>query len=234
MIAPRYAYTEETPSRTELDLPEDAFVMANFNHPCKFEPEIFSAWMRILLRIPNAVLWCGAWIDATKRNLRAEAERQGVAASRLIFSKQVDRDKHCARLARADLALDTYYHGGGITSVDALSAGIPLLTVRGTTPSSRMGTTLLAAVGMRDLVCTDLKEYEERAVHLAGTPHELEAIRGRLAGGLDSSPLFDLDRYARNLERAYHLMWNAYLDGTGPKEIKVPESGDLKQHRWAS
>ncbi len=233
MIAPRSAQLSEVPSRAELSLPDDAFVIANFNHPCKFEPEIFATWMRILNRIPRAVLWCGAWIDATKRNLRAAAERQGVAAGRLIFSKQIDRDKHCARLALADLALDTYYHGGGITSVDALSAGVPLLSVRGQTPSSRMGATILSAAGMRELICADLQEYEQRAAYLAGAPHELNAIRGRLSDALESSPLFDLDRYTRNLERAYHLMWGTYLDGKGPIEISVPNDAVLKQHRRA-
>ena len=233
MIAPRRRLVRTSASRAEQGLPEDEFVIANFNHPCKFEPEIFATWMRILKRIPRAVLWCGAWIEATKHNLQAEAERQGVAGSRLVFAEQIDRDEHCARLTLADLALDTYFHGGGITSVDALSAGVPLLSASWQTPGSRMGATLLNAIGMSNLLCSDLSEYEDRAVHLADAPAELGALRARLNERIDSLPLFDLDRYARQLESAYHLMWEAFLDGTGPREIDVPPI-DGNDMRWAS
>ena len=231
MIAPRIRAAATPPSRADQGLADDAFVFANFNHPCKFEPEIFATWMRILKRVPGAVLWCGAWIDVSKHNLRAEAERQGVAGSLMIFAKQIDRDQHCARLALADLALDTYYHGGGITSIDALSAGVPLLSAVWQTPSSRMGTTLLNAVGMRDFVCRDLREYEDRAVHLAHAPDELATMRAALSRAVDTSALFDVDLYARHLEGAYHLMWENFVDGNDPQNIEVPQIVDIPTPR---
>ena len=208
-------------AREHFELPEGAFVISNFNHPCKFEPVVFDAWMRILKRIPNAVLWMGDWIEGTQRNLYAEAEARGVASGRLVFAGIVEHDVHCARLQLADLAIDTLYHCGGITTIDALWAGLPVLTVLGDTPASRLGATLVTAAGMPELVVRSLDEYENRTVDLAQSPGELAALRKKLWDQRLSCPLFDGPAYVRNLERGYEVMWENHLAGGAPCTIDV-------------
>ena len=66
------------PTRAELGLPQDGFVLCNFNQPFKFEPGIFTHWMNILKRVPHGVLWLGAWDESTRRNLHKEAAARGV------------------------------------------------------------------------------------------------------------------------------------------------------------
>jgi predicted O-linked N-acetylglucosamine transferase (SPINDLY family) len=221
MIAPPIE-RRPTPSRRVLGLAETAFVFSNFNHPCKFEPVVFAAWMRILKRAPNAVMWFGEFIEATAANLKREAERHGIDPARLVFAPKIQREDHCARLSAADMALDTYYHGGGITSVDALWAGVPLLSVAGETPAARMGATLLNAVGMPELLCRDLAEYEDRAVAFAGQPAAVAALRAKLAANVATAPLFDVHRYARDLATAFELMWRSHRDSRPVAPIEVP------------
>lgn len=221
MIAPPIE-RKPTPSRRALALPETAFVLANLNHPCKFEPVVFAAWMRILARAPNAVVWFGEFVAATAANLKREAERHGIDPARLVFAPKIQRENHCARLSAADMALDTYYHGGGITSVDALWAGVPLLSVAGETPAARMGATLLNAVGMPELLCRDLAEYEERAVAFAANPAAVAALRAKLAANVANAPLFDVPRYTRDLATAFEAMWQNYRAGRPVVPIEVP------------
>jgi predicted O-linked N-acetylglucosamine transferase (SPINDLY family) len=178
--------------------------------------------MRILKRAPNAVMWFGEFIEATAANLKREAERHGIDPARLVFAPKIQREDHCARLSAADMALDTYYHGGGITSVDALWAGVPLLSVAGETPAARMGATLLNAVGMPELLCRDLAEYEDRAVAFAGQPAAVAALRAKLAANVATAPLFDVHRYARDLATAFELMWRSHRDSRPVAPIEVP------------
>ena len=210
-------------SRADVDLPEDAFVFCNFNHPCKFEPKIFAAWMEVLTRVPGSVLWFGAWMIDTQNNLRREAAKYGINGARLIFAEIVQHEVHLARLTLADLALDNLHHGGGITSVDALWVGLPVLTILGDKPGARLGATLCNAAGVPEMVVPDLANYVERAVALAKDPGQRQALHQRLIDGRDSQPLFDNERYGRNLDDAIEAAWNNHLAGHAPRRIELGE-----------
>lgn len=208
--------------RRDHGLPENDVVFMNFNEAVKFDPRMFSAWMRILQAVPDSVLWLGTWHGPVRNNLRREAEARGVSGDRLVFAKIVPHAKHARRIRLADLALDNLHHGGGVTSIDALAAGVPLLTLRGATPQSRLGATLSQAAGFPDLIVDSLEAYERTAIALAHDPDRRAALRAKLIEGRSRAPLFDVDRYRRNLEQAYEIMWCRRLDGLEPASFDVP------------
>ncbi len=210
----RAAIADRPVSRAAAGLPDDALVLANFNHPCKLTPEAFALWMRLLKANPRAVLWLCDWLPAATANLKTEASRHGIDPGRLIFAPTAEHATHCARLRFADLALDCLTHGGGITSVDLLWCGVPLLTLAGTTPSSRLGVTLSRALGVTDLVVDTVAAYERMANVLLTDPPRLLEIRARMAAARDASPLFDGARYVCGLEAAFDLMWARRDEGS--------------------
>ena len=223
MATTRAGMSAEATTRAAQQLPDDAFVLCNFNHPCKFEPEIFGVWMRILERIPNSVLWLGDWAGATRKNVLREAQDRGIPGDRLIFAEIVDHTNHSSRLRLADLAVDPHHHGGGITTVDALWSGVPVVTMCGETPSSRLGATLLNAAQLPETITHSLAEYEELVVALANDPRRLKVLRDRLWQDRLSSPLFDSELYVRNLERGYEAMARLYRDGEPPQNIRITQ-----------
>ena len=72
-------------TRTELNLPADAFVFVCAGQDYKLTPEYFQMWMRILKKVPNAVLWMYVVNQTLGENLRQEAEKNGVTPDRLVF-----------------------------------------------------------------------------------------------------------------------------------------------------
>lgn len=222
MATTRAAISAEPTCRADHDLPEDGFVLCNFNHPCKFEPEIFGVWMRIMTRLPNSVLWLGDWSPATRKNLCREAEDRDVSDDRLIFAPILDHAEHCGRLGLADVAVDPHYHGGGVTTVDALWCGVPVVTICGKTPSSRLGTTLLKAAELPETITGSLGEYEDLVVALANDPERLKTLRRKIWDRRLTCPLFDTERYVRGLERAYQAMWKTHRAGEAPRPINIP------------
>ena len=138
------------------------------NATTRVAPEVFAAWMHALREVPDGMLWLFATHPAAQANLRTEAARAGVAPERIIFASRVDNDVHLARLGCADLALDTLPCGSHTTGVDALWAGVPLLTCRGTTFAGRVGASLVAAVGLPDLVANDLEQLTPERFHVLG------------------------------------------------------------------
>lgn len=223
MAGRRAAIDPQPTSRADEGLPEDGIVFANFNNHYKFDPRTFSIWMRLLRLVPGSVLWVVRNTPRAASNLRLEAARRGVDPDRLVFSGLVPHEKHLARLrAHADLALDNFWHGGGITTIDALWAGVPVLTVAGETPQSRNGASLLHAAGMPELVCPNLESFERLALSLAQDPRRLAAVKAKLMENRERCALFDMARLTRHLEQAYRLMWENYADGNPPRLIDVP------------
>ncbi len=208
-------------SRASHGLPEQALVFCNFNQSYKLLPDMFARWMRILAAVPNSVLWLWDNNPTFVANIRREAEARGIAASRLIFAPTADHPDHLARLKLADLALDELPYNAHTTASDALWAGLPLLTCRGTTFPGRVAASLLSAIGLPELITENLADFESRAIALATNKDELAALRVRLAGNRSSMPLFDTARYCRNMESAYQTMWEKFLHGEAPAGFAV-------------
>jgi predicted O-linked N-acetylglucosamine transferase (SPINDLY family) len=191
-------------TRAEAGLPETGFVFCAFNNPEKIDTPTFDLWMRILKRVPGSLLWLSRTRSgAIVENLRKEAEARGIAGERIIFATRVaDKAAHFARHRHAGLFLDTLGLNASTTGLDALWAGLPLLTVTGARFASRIATTFLKILGLTDLICRTPAEFEERAVHLATTPDSLADVRKRLATNRTSSPLFQIEAFCRTLEGA--------------------------------
>lgn len=152
--------------RAQLGLAEQAFVMGAFGNVYKITPEMFASWMRLLQRMPDAVLWLIDDNTETTANLRAHARRAGVDPRRLVFASRCDHAHFCARLRLADVYLDTYPYNCGSTSRDVINAGVPLVSLYGQTMVSRMGLSILQSVGCAHLATSSLADYEDKVLEV--------------------------------------------------------------------
>lgn len=196
------------PSRKSAGLPETGVVFASFNNSYKFSPVMFAIWMRLLRDIGDSVLWLPEGNTGARANLTREAAAQGVAMNRLIFARPVPAiEDHLARLSLADIFLDTFPYNSHSTAIDALSAGVPMVTMCGNSFASRVAASALGAAGLSQLVTSSPEEYERLALALATDRTQLRQLRDMMAARLPDSPLFDVTRFTRQLEEAYREMW---------------------------
>jgi predicted O-linked N-acetylglucosamine transferase (SPINDLY family) len=156
--------------------------------------------MEALRAQPDAVLWLLAGHPRAQANLRAEAANSGVDPARLIFAPPAAQDAHLARVACADLALDTLPYGAHTTGVDALWAGVPMLTCRGDTFAGRVGASLLLAARLPELVTNTPDDYRARLLALSVDRAALRGYRAHLEASRGSNPLFDTAAFARDWE----------------------------------
>ncbi|WP_084536470.1 tetratricopeptide repeat protein [Azospirillum halopraeferens] len=211
----------DTPSRAGCGLPEAGFVFCCFNAAYKITPALFAVWMRLLAARPASVLWLLEGRPEAASNLRRAAAGSGVDPARLVFAPRAPLPQHLARHRLADLFLDTAPVGAHTTASDALWAGLPVLTLTGRSFAGRVGASLLHAVGLPELVTGSPAAYEAAALHLSADPAATAALRARLATARTSAPLFDTDRFARGLERAYATMWTRHTAGEPPRGFAV-------------
>jgi len=215
-IAPR-------PSRAEAGLPEDAFVYACFNGMQKITEACFTRWLAILAATPGSVLWLLNENDAASRNLRQKAEQAGVSAERIIFAPKIPNARHLARIALADLFLDTFPYGAHSTGADAITMGLPVLTVPGKSFPARFCASIVAAAGIGELICATPEDYVQRAIALAADRKALAALRETLAQNRETCVLRDMPGLARRLEELFWQMQGEAERGETP----VPDLANL-------
>lgn len=220
------AVAERVPGRAELGLPESGLVFCAFNNTYKLTPDFFALWMRLLDAVPDSVLWFADDNPDVQQNLRAEAAKHGVAPQRLVFSPRIKYADHLARLAQADLFLDTLPFNAGTTASDALWAGVPVLTCAGEAFSARMAGSLLHAMDLPELVTHCLEDYERQALSLASNPEKLKELRNRLASKRTTMPLFNTARFCRHLEAAFENMWARFQRGEAPMSFALAPIDD--------
>lgn len=208
--------------RAALGLPARGFVFCCFSNAYKILPARFAQWMRILKAAEGSVLMLHAGNESVRRNLRAQAARQGVDADRLVFTPTLPVPQYLARFRSADLFLDTLPYNAGTVAADALWMGLPLLTQMGETFAGRVAASLLTAIGLPRLVARSAEEYEALAIALATRPAELAAVRATLERNRASALLFDAERFRRHIEAAFTAMHARRVAGLAPDHIVVP------------
>ena len=185
-------------SRANLGLPSEGMLVVCAQLPLKWLPHFGDAVARILNRVPDATLVVfdppvaarGHAFDAW---LRRFFEPHGVSLEhRVTRLAQRDRVDFIATLQHCDLALDTFGFSGGNTSLDALSCGLPVLTLPGAFMRGRQTMAMLRRVSedvASELVASDVDDYVERAVDLLDDHARRNALRLSIRAG--ASALFD-------------------------------------------
>lgn len=208
---------QHVPTRAEVGLPDDATVFCCFNGVHKIHPFTFDRWLAILAQVPGSVLWLLSSNDATNQRLQQYAAQRGIAPERLVFAQKLANPFHLARFGLADLFLDTTPYGAHTTASDALWCGVPVLTLSGRSFASRVGGSLLSAVGLPELICESADQFVEMGVRLGNDRPSLAELRERLKRERDSSTLFDVPGLVRRLEDLYQEMWIAFESGQLPQ-----------------
>jgi predicted O-linked N-acetylglucosamine transferase (SPINDLY family) len=86
--------------------------------------------------------------------------------------------------------------------------GVPVVTLAGDRPFARSGATILAQLGLRELVTESVDAYVECAEALARDRPRQAELRATLRARMQASPLMDANAFARDVEDALFRMWD--------------------------
>ena len=158
---------------------------------------------QILKNVPNSVLWILKSNETATTNLKNEANKKNVNPDRIILADHLPNDEHLKRIKLADLFLDTFPYNAHTTASDAVRMGIPIVTLKGRSFQSRVGSSILNCINMKELITINKTDYINLAIDLAKNPKKLKKIKDDLENNVNSSSLFDSSKFTKNLEDLY-------------------------------
>lgn len=200
---------------------------ASFNVLPKVTEPIIAAWAEILKAVPDSRFFikCKQMRDArVQARIRADFARHGIDPARIEMASFVPSvQEHLDKYAGVDLALDTFPYNGTTTTCEALYMGVPVLSIAGDNHRSRVGLSLLTAIGVADeFVVSSVADYVARAVAFGKAPARLAEVRPTLRPAMERSALRDETGFTRTLEEAYRGLWRRWCAGPTTNMLKSP------------
>jgi predicted O-linked N-acetylglucosamine transferase (SPINDLY family)/GT2 family glycosyltransferase/glycosyltransferase involved in cell wall biosynthesis len=167
-------------------------------------------WVDLLAALPDAdmrFLGRHARDHAFRQRLNTLLAARGIAASRVSFEFHRPYGEHFSFFHSVDIALDTFPANGGLSLVDSLWMGVPVVTLSGAgLAAERQGASILYSVQCPQWVASDRDDYLRIAKALAGDVDGLISIRASLRQRIMASPLVDAGRITAHLEQSWFAM----------------------------
>jgi len=213
-----YRPADGLPEVSPLAAARDGFV--NFGSAAmldKINPRFAALWARILDQVEDArlTLKAKALTDSLTRSRMIDMlSAAGVPRDRVELVGQTGYMDHMRQISGFDIALDTWPYNCTTTTCDLLWMGVPVLSLCGSSHRSRVGRSILSAIGLEELSADDESAYVAKAAGLARDLPRLADLRSGLRRRMLDSPLMDGVRLATALEGAYRQMWRTYCEST--------------------
>src|SRR6185436_1557077 len=141
----------------------EAITFGSFNVLQKFTDSLLALWKRVLEAAPGSRLLLktqGFNQAPVREQMAARLVRAGVPVQRFELLPWIPSGPdHLAAYRRVDIALDTHPYNGTTTTCEALYMGVPVVALAGRHHASRVGASLLHAVGLPGLVADSPDEY---------------------------------------------------------------------------
>ncbi len=191
---------ENSKPRSAFDLPDNRTLYCCPQNLFKFHPDFDPILAEILERDPQGLL-----VIFTSRYTGQDAylknrlrQRINDIDQRLLILPRLDREDYLNVLACCNVVLDTPHFGGGITTLEAFSVGVPVVTLPGALMRSRMALACYRKMGLTGAVADSARQYVELAVHLGTSSQAHRAFSNQIQAW--NACLYDDSSAARELE----------------------------------
>ena len=193
-------HSELNVERVDVEPPclENKYItFGSFNNFNKINDSVINVWSQILKNVIGSKLILKSSSKVDKNYIKKKFTENGVSNS-VVFLEKRKLIKHFNLYKQIDIALDTFPYNGVTTSFEAISMGVPVLTMKGYNFNSRCGESINKNLGMKDLIAKDEREYIFKAKKLAEDQDELLKIRKKIFAIAPYSPLFDKKNFAND------------------------------------
>ncbi|MBF0194730.1 MAG: tetratricopeptide repeat protein [Magnetococcales bacterium] len=183
-----------------------------FNRLEKNSQEVYLLWIELLKRLPDAKLFIKT-LKLESQERKEEVENffiaNGIDKSRLMLMGRTTHKEHLKIHNRVDIMLDPFPHNGGMTTLESVRMGVPVLTCEKITrcPTSA---SILHVMGMDEWRAEFKEDFLTKAVEFAADTNRLKTLRAQMRSRFDSSVLGDPKLYTNEIEAIYRKLWKIW------------------------
>lgn len=215
-----YAPPKQSPALTELPALTNGYItFGSCNKPAKLGDATIALWSKILNALPTSKLVLrniGLDQDGIQNHLTTKFSLHGIAKERIEFLGGARHFDLLSTYNKIDIGLDPTPYSGGLTTLEALWMGVPVITRGGVNFASRHSITHLSNAGLADWVAKDDDAFVELAVYWSTHLEKLKALRENLREQLSQSRVCDGKSYAKDFVKFARAIWQQYIDETLP------------------
>jgi len=217
-----YTPPARIPEVESLPALREGFVtFGSFSCLAKISAPCVALWARILREVPGSRLLVknkGFYSPDVQAQFTNQFRSHGIAEHRLkLLSLAPTSFEHLKVYNEVDIALDTFPYANTTTTCETMLMGVPPICLTGKTHGSRVGVTLLNAIGLSEFVSENQDEYVQKAKGLASDLQTLSMLRQNMRRVLMSSTLCDGPSFMRDkFEPVLREKWHYYCEGRPP------------------
>ena len=178
-------------------LKEKNITFGSFNNFNKINDRVIYVWSQILLKVKNSKLILKSSLKIDKSFLKKEFKKYGVIDS-IIFLEKRKLESHYNLYKKIDIALDTFPYNGVTTTFEALSMGVPVITMKGYNFNSRCGESIIKNLGIENLIGNNEEDYILKAQNIADDQEELSKLRKKIFSTSYETPLFNTKKFSQD------------------------------------
>ena len=185
----------------------------SFNRLGKVSVETYRCWAQILRTIPGSrLLLKTAELDdaAVRERIAAHFTAEGVAIERVSMLGRTSWQEHMRSYHDIDIALDPFPHGGGVTALEGLMMGVPMVTRCWPTLTGRISASVMTTLDLPDWIAQTEQQYVDIAVRKATDLQSLSALRATLRARMNASVLGDQAAFVGVVEQEYGRLWQQW------------------------
>ncbi len=194
-------------------LSRGVITFGSLNRLAKLSDSTCNLWAKILLAIPQSrLLLKTPELDdvAARERIVDQFMQYGVGKDRLIMKGKSGWFEHMQTYNEIDIVLDPFPQGGGVTALEGMMMGVPLVTLLWPTMAGRISASFLTVFGLTEWIAKTQEEYVEIAVKKSRNLQVLTQLRQQLRRIFTSSIIGDQGAYVRIVEQQYRQLWREW------------------------
>jgi predicted O-linked N-acetylglucosamine transferase (SPINDLY family) len=189
----------------------------SLNRLSKISAQSVATWSRLMAELPGTriLIKDKQLSDPMERVRLTEAfAAHHIAEHRLTLLGATPHAEHLAAYSEVDIALDPFPQSGGVSTMEAVWMGVPVVAMLGAGIPGRGAASIMTALGYPDWVARSEDDYIGIAKRKAADLDALAALRRGLRRKMEVSPVGNPILYCRSVEAIYRALWQRYCNGS--------------------
>lgn len=205
-----FQYIEDIPPLAPAPFAVNSYItFGSFNRLAKITDHTLRLWKLVFDKFNSCqlIIKTHELNDAKVVNwLRSRLLKHGLDIGRIQLIGRSNWYDHLTVIGQVDICLDSFPHSGGVTTLESILMGVPVMALKYDSIMGRLSASINANLGLHEWIADDIDEYLSKLERNIERIDKFGDFRFSLRKNLLSSFICDGKLYTSVVENAYSTM----------------------------